>query len=78
MLQSGLLSIVVPVYLRSGFIRELHQRVKQSVPMPLTDFELVLVNDASPDDSWAEISSLCKEDKRVKGINLSRSFGQYS
>jgi dolichol-phosphate mannosyltransferase len=77
MLQSDRLSIVVPIYLGSTFIRELYERVKQSVPLSFMDFELVLVNDGSPDDSWSEISALCKEDKRVKGINLSRNFGQH-
>lgn len=36
-----------------------------------------MVNDASPDDAWSVICSLCVKDRRVKGINLSRNFGQH-
>jgi len=44
---------------------------------PLTqDYDIVLVNDCSPDNSWAKISEICARDKQVKGINLSRNFGQ--
>lgn len=71
------LSVVVPVYMGCAFLRELYERVKKSVDSVFTDFELILVNDASPDNAWPEIESLCKEDTRVKGINLSRNFGQH-
>ena len=71
------LSVVVPVYMGTDFIRELYERVKNSVTPLFRDFELILVNDASPDDSWSKIAALCKEDSRVKGINLSRNFGQH-
>ncbi len=36
-----------------------------------------MVNDASPDNAWDTIKFLAKEDNRVKGINLSRNFGQH-
>ena len=42
-----------------------------------TNFEIILVNDASPDNSWLEIEKECQKDTRVKGINLSRNFGQH-
>jgi len=61
----------------SVFVRELYERVKENATLSFPDFELILVNDASPDDAWSEISALCKEDFRVKGINLSRNFGQH-
>jgi glycosyltransferase involved in cell wall biosynthesis len=71
------LSVVVPVYMGSGFLRELYERVKTSAESVFADFELILVNDASPDNAWPDILALCKEDLRVKGINLSRNFGQH-
>ena len=44
----------------------------------ITDcYEIILVNDASPDASWSVIEHECAQDKRVKGINLSRNFGQH-
>jgi len=76
-LQTNRLSIVVPVYMGCVFLRELYERVKKSAEPVYKDFELILVNDASPDNAWPEIVTLCKEDPRVKGINLSRNFGQH-
>ena len=77
MTSNNKLSVVVPVYMGQGFVRELYERVKKSVESIFFEFELILVNDASPDNSWQEIVALCKEDIRVKGINLSRNFGQH-
>lgn len=71
------LSVVVPVYLGRAFLRELYERVKKSAESAFPGFELILVNDASPDNAWPEIVALCQEDSRVKGINLSRNFGQH-
>jgi glycosyltransferase involved in cell wall biosynthesis len=76
-LKPELISIVVPVYKGEAFVNELYSRVKDSVLSVFANFELILVNDASPDQSWQLIESLCANDKRVKGINLSRNFGQH-
>lgn len=70
------LSVIVPVYMGNSFLRELYERVARSCT-PFASFELILVNDASPDDSWNTITALCQEDFRVKGIDLSRNFGQH-
>jgi len=57
-------------------LSELVERIHKAIS-PLTDnYEIVLVNDCSPDNSWECISEICKVDKKVKGINLSRNFGQ--
>jgi len=77
MIGNNKLSVVVPVYMGCVFLRELYERVKKSAESVFSDFELILVNDASPDNSWQNIVSLCNEDPRVKGINLSRNFGQH-
>mgnify|MGYP000856249092 CR=1 FL=1 len=71
------LSVVVPVYMGKSFLAELYARVKQSVSSIGVDFELILVNDASPDQCWDDIVKLCALDGRVKGLNLSRNFGQH-
>jgi len=42
------------------------------------DYEVVLVNDNSPDNVWSVISRLSKEDSRIKGYRLSKNFGQYA
>jgi undecaprenyl-phosphate 4-deoxy-4-formamido-L-arabinose transferase len=41
-------------------------------------FELLLVNDASPDDSWQVITELAKHNDFIKGISLRKNFGQHS
>lgn len=70
------LSIVSPVYRAEAIVDSLVREVIRVVE-PLTDsFELILVEDASPDASWASIQRNCRRDERVKGVKLSRNFGQ--
>ncbi len=45
--------------------------------MNIDDYEIIIINDCSPDGDWNEIVNLCKKDKKVKGLNLSRNFGQH-
>ena len=71
------ISIVSPVYHGSGCLRELYQRLIQVLEGVVDPFEIVLVNDASPDDSWDIILELAAADSRVKGVDLSRNFGQH-
>jgi glycosyltransferase involved in cell wall biosynthesis len=71
------ISVVVPVYGSDEVLRELYRRVVTTVEKITPDFELILVNDASPDNAWRVIRELAGKDKRVRGINLSRNFGQY-
>ncbi|WP_200869088.1 glycosyltransferase [Bacteroides reticulotermitis] len=71
------ISVVSPVYKAENFVMELVRQIIDNVERLSSDFEIILVNDASPDKSWQEISKICKNDKRVKGINLSRNFGQH-
>ena len=58
-------------------VEELVTRIVASVSSITDDFEIILVNDASPDNSWAEIERQCTLNPRVKGLNLSRNFGQH-
>ena len=70
------LSIVSPIYRGEKMLDELVSRIHQVI-RPLTDdYDIVLVNDCSPDNSWERIKEICVKDKQVKGINLSRNFGQ--
>lgn len=71
------LSIVSPEYHGGRMVSELVHRIKENVSSITEDFEIILVNDASPDNTWDEIRNACNEDTRVKGINLSRNFGQH-
>jgi len=71
------ISVVSPVYGCCGSLRELYERLSKSLSSISEDFEIVFVNDASPDNSWDVIKELVQQDSRVKGINLSRNFGQH-
>ncbi len=71
------ISVVSPVYQAENIVAELVKQIKQNVSLVTTDFEIILVNDASPDASWNKILDECDKDKRVKGLNLSRNFGQH-
>ena len=71
------LSIVSPVYRAEKMVHMLVERIVKSVDVITEDFEIILVNDASPDASWQMIERECAQNKRVKGINLSRNFGQH-
>ncbi|MCB9074617.1 MAG: glycosyltransferase family 2 protein [Chitinophagales bacterium] len=71
------LSIVSPVYRAENIVDELVRRVVDEVQKITLDFELILVEDGSPDNSWDAIERNCIIDKRVKGIKLSRNFGQH-
>ena len=72
-----LLSIVIPEYNGVRMVRELVARIKKSVTTITENFEIILVNDASPDDTWNEIRKVCKTDSRVIGLDLSRNYGQH-
>lgn len=72
------LSIVSPVYRAEACIDELHQRlttVLQTLPDP---YEIILVEDGSPDQSWTRIKHLATQDSHVVALQLSRNFGQHA
>lgn len=70
------ISIVSPEYKGATMVAELVRRIRESVSPITEDFEIILVNDASPDNTWSEIEKQCAADKRVKGLDLSRNFGE--
>lgn len=71
------LSIVSPVYMAEKIVDELVNRIVEAVATITTDFEIILVEDGSPDNSWKKIEANCAKNKQVKGIKLSRNFGQH-
>lgn len=56
---------------------ELVARIKGAVEKITEEYEIILVNDCSPDNSLQKIKALCAGDKRIKGMSLSRNFGQH-
>ncbi|MBU5468638.1 glycosyltransferase family 2 protein [Virgibacillus sp. MSJ-26] len=75
---SALISIVVPVYGCEACLAELCSRLKTTLTSITTEFEIILVNDASPDSAWRTIVQLSANNEHIKGINLSRNFGQHN
>lgn len=71
------LSIVSPVYRAEACLDELYQQIRQACEQLTADFEIVLVEDGSPDRSWSKMQELAAADDRVKIIRLSRNFGQH-
>lgn len=71
------MSIVTPVYGNQLDLENLYRRLVATLTPITADFEIVMVNDQSPDNAWEVIQSLAKADPRVKGISLARNFGQH-
>jgi glycosyltransferase involved in cell wall biosynthesis len=74
------LSIVIPVYRSERLLPELVRRITAAMaPRPAgSAYELILVNDCSPDRSWEVIEQVCEQYPGVKGVNLRRNSGQHN
>jgi glycosyltransferase involved in cell wall biosynthesis len=70
--------VVVPVYQSEAILPDLVQRLSQELPSLAGDYELVLVNDCSPDRSWDVISDLAGQYSWICPINLMRNYGQHN
>ncbi|HSD14308.1 MAG TPA: glycosyltransferase family 2 protein [Flavobacterium sp.] len=71
------LSIVSPVYRAELVLDELVDRIIKSVPSDFDSYEIILVDDYSPDKSWNKIEEIAKTNSNIKGFKLSRNFGQH-
>jgi len=75
---SPYISVVTPLYRGEGTIQALYERVRAALEAEISaDFELIIVDDCSPDQGWSVVQRLVQQDARVKGLQLSRNFGQY-
>ena len=72
------LSIVVPVYNGALSLRELVDGLAAVLPTIASQYEVILVNDGSRDDSWRVITELAAERPWVRGFDLMRNYGQHS
>lgn len=75
---SSQLSIISPVYEAESLLDELVSRIVAQVSPLTSRFEIILIDDGSQDGTWKKVEDICLRDKRVKGIRLSRNFGQHS
>ncbi len=70
------ISVVIPVYGCRAALPELHRRLTASLKQITEKYEIILVNDACPQNSWEVIEEICREDTHVVGLEMSRNFGQ--
>lgn len=71
------LSIVATLYQSAPYIEEFYQRASAAARQLTNDYEIVLVNDGSPDDSLSRAVSLTRKDEHVVVVDLSRNFGHH-
>lgn len=72
------LSIVVPVYKGETLIEPLVSQINSTLPAFTDQYEIILVNDGSPDDSWTVIQRLSQQYPCVRGIRMMRNYGQHN
>jgi glycosyltransferase involved in cell wall biosynthesis len=72
-----LISVVSPVYRAKEIVPELVRRIEASISQITEDFEVILVEDGCPENSWEAIEAACLKSDKIKGIKLSRNFGQH-
>ena len=76
-----ILSIVIPVYNSENILDDLINQISLEIKKKtnlLKDFEIILVNDNSLDNSWNKIKEIANNQKNIIGINLSKNFGQHN
>lgn len=71
------LSIVTTLYKSSQFVEEFYSRVKEVVSEITNDYEIIFVNDGSPDNSLDIVVRLFENDSRIVVVDLSRNFGHH-
>lgn len=78
MIEYKKLSFVIPCYRSEKTVMTVVDEIEETVvKRPEFDYEIILVNDGSPDNVWSVIEKRAKEDEHVVGINLAKNFGQH-
>lgn len=73
-----LISFVIPCYRSGVTLPSVVQEIKDTMKtLAAYEYEIILVNDSSPDDTFDIITELCSENDNITGINLARNFGQH-
>lgn len=70
------ISVVVPVYGCRAALIPLYERLTKTLQTITESYEIILVDDHCPQNSWLDIKKLCDQDKKVVGIKMARNFGQ--
>ena len=79
LMEKRLISFVIPCYRSEHTIRTVVDEIISVVQAKKDfDYEIILVNDCSPDNVWNVIKTMSIENSKIKGVSLSRNFGQQS
>lgn len=73
-----MVSVVVPVYRAEKTLEELHRRLVAVLNAMGCSYELIFVEDCGGDGSWSVIEQLGRQDANLRGVKLSRNFGQHA
>lgn len=74
-----MISFVIPCYRSEATLPDVIKEIKDTMKtLNRYTYEVILVNDCSPDQTFETIRTLCAENKNIKGINLAKNFGQHS
>ncbi|MBD5549671.1 MAG: glycosyltransferase family 2 protein [Lachnospiraceae bacterium] len=73
-----LISVCIPCYRSAKTLPVLVSDIKEEFSKRNDDYEIILVNDGSPDDTFEIIKQLCADDKKIIGVDLMRNYGQAS
>lgn len=71
-------SVVIPVYRAAATLRELYSQLSATMQHLAPAFEIIFVEDCGGDDSWSIIAELAAADEHVRGIRMSRNYGQHN
>jgi len=71
------ISVVIPLYKCSNSILELYSRLTSSLRKIVKDYEIIFVDDRSPENDWEIVKNITIKDDHVVGVRLSRNFGQH-
>jgi len=71
------LSIVTTLYYSAPYINEFYNRICNVADAITEDYEIIFVNDGSPDNAVEVAIALTKKDDRVRVVDLSRNFGHH-
>jgi undecaprenyl-phosphate 4-deoxy-4-formamido-L-arabinose transferase len=72
------ISVVIPVYNSHHTLPILVAQLMESLPGIASQFEILLINDGSPDTSWEVVTAITAQNPVVRGINMMRNYGQHN
>ena len=78
-MEREMVSFVIPCYRSAATIGDVVEEIDKAMQaLPAYQYEVILVNDCSPDDTFEVIRTLSETNSRIVGVNLARNFGQHA